>query len=315
MRWAVEQARSRTGGKLKLEGAAGSLAGTTRIARLTYTDKDLVFVAENVEFTWSPRALFSRSVVIDSLSASQITLEVKPGDGVNAPPVSLALPWSIAVQRASVDHLDVASGSNRWRFARLAFRYAGDDKRHSLDELAFHSEWGDLSGSIAVEASAPFVTTGSLTFLASEALKRAKATLSISGDLTSLALSADVSAVGARAGGTSAHFAFRRALVAGVRPIRNRRRPRAFRFENSQDGSVADSRGCKQRPRPGARQAGGAQRRSRTDRQQAIADPGAVLDLRIRHRHGDPGCDRSLARQRRSRRRKSASAATKRAGT
>jgi len=201
LRWAVEQAGSRTGGKLKLEGAAGSLAGTTRIARLTFTDKDFSFLAENVEFTWSPRALFSRSVVIDSLSASQVTLEMKSGDGANTPPVSLALPWSVAVQRASVAQLDVTSGGNRWRFARLAFRYAGDDKRHSLDELAFHSEWGDLSGSIAVDASAPFVTTGSVSFLASEALKRAKATLSISGDLTSLAFSADVSAVGARAGG------------------------------------------------------------------------------------------------------------------
>ena len=86
LRWAVEEALSRTAGKLKLEGATGSLAGTTRIARLTYTDKDMDFVAENVEFTWSPRALFSRSVVIDSLSASQITLDVKPGDGVNTPP-------------------------------------------------------------------------------------------------------------------------------------------------------------------------------------------------------------------------------------
>src|SRR5437762_7292626 len=114
LKWAAEEAVSRTAGKLKLEGATGSLAGTSHIARLTYTDRDLVFVAENVEFTWSPRALFSRSVVIDSLSASQMTLDVKPGDDVNAPPISLALPWSIAVQRASVDHLEVASGSNRW---------------------------------------------------------------------------------------------------------------------------------------------------------------------------------------------------------
>jgi translocation and assembly module TamB len=203
LRWAVEEALSRTAGKLKLEGATGSLAGTTRIARLTYTDKDLVFVAENVEFTWSPRALFSRSVVIDSLSASQITLDVKPGDGVNTPPVSLALPWSIAVQRTSVDHLDVASGSNRWHFARLAFRYAGGDRRHALDELAFHSEWGDLSGDIALDATPPFVTTGSLSFLASDALKRAKVALAIGGDLTTLVFSGDVSATGAHADGTA----------------------------------------------------------------------------------------------------------------
>jgi translocation and assembly module TamB len=203
LRWAVEEALTRTAGKLKLEGATGSLAGTTRIARLTYTDKDLVFVAESVEFTWSPRALFSRSVVIDSLSASQITLDVKPGDGVNAPPVSLALPWSIAVQRASVDRLDVASGSNRWHFARLALRYEGGDKRHTLDELAFHSEWGDLSGGMALDAAPPFVTTGNLNFLASDALKHANVALAIGGDLTTLVFSGDVSAMGAHAGGTA----------------------------------------------------------------------------------------------------------------
>jgi translocation and assembly module TamB len=152
LRWAAQEALSRTQGKLKLEGLTGSLAGTTRIARLTYTDKDLVFIAENVEFTWSPRALFSRSVVVESLSASQVTLDVKPGNGVNTPPASLALPWSIAVQRTSVERLDLASGSNHWHFARLAFRYAGGDRRHALDELGFHSEWGDLSGNIAGSA-------------------------------------------------------------------------------------------------------------------------------------------------------------------
>ena len=63
LRWVVEKAHSLTEGKLTLEGTAGSLAGTTRIARLTYSDKDLEFIAENLEFTWSPRSLFSRSVV------------------------------------------------------------------------------------------------------------------------------------------------------------------------------------------------------------------------------------------------------------
>jgi translocation and assembly module TamB len=203
LRWAAQEALSRTQGKLKLEGLTGSLAGTTRISRLTYTDKDLVFIAENIEFTWSPRALFSRSVVVDSLSASQVTLDVKPGNGVNTPPASLALPWSISVQRASVERLDVASGSNRWRFARLAFRYAGGDKRHALDELGFHSEWGDLSGNIALDAAAPFAASGSLSFLASDALKRAKAALAIGGDLSTLALSGDVSAEGARAIGSA----------------------------------------------------------------------------------------------------------------
>ncbi len=203
LRWVVDLAHSRTEGKLTLEGAAGSLAGTTRISRLTFTDKNLTFIADNVEFTWSPRALFSRSVVIDTLAASQLTLELKPADGAATPPASLALPWSIDVRRASVAQLNLASGDNRWRLARLAFHYAGDDKRHALDDLAFHSEWGDLSGNIAVDAAPPFVASGGLAFLAAESLKRAKATLSIGGDLTLLALSGDVTAIGAHAAGTA----------------------------------------------------------------------------------------------------------------
>jgi hypothetical protein len=115
----------------------------------------------------------------------------------------IGYPWSIDVRRASIERLDVASGGNRWRFARLAFRYAGGDKHHALDELAFHSDWGDLSGNIAIDAAPPFVTTGSINFLASDALKRAKAALAIAGDLTTLVFSGDVSAVGARAGGTA----------------------------------------------------------------------------------------------------------------
>ena len=203
LRWVVEQATLRSGGKLKLEGAVGSLAGITRIARLAFTDRDLTFIAENVEFTWSPRALFSRSVVIDSLSASQVTVETRPSDGINAPPKSLALPWAIDVRRASVERLNVASGDNRWHFARLGFRYAGGDRRHALDELAFHSDWGDLGGSIAVDASPPFATTGTLSFVASETLKRATASLSIGGDLTTISLSGDASAVGAQAKGNA----------------------------------------------------------------------------------------------------------------
>jgi translocation and assembly module TamB len=203
LRWVVDKAHALTEGKLKLEGATGSLAGSTHIARLTYGDKDLEFTAENVDFTWSPRALFSRSVVVDSLSASRASLTLKPSDGASAPPASLALPWTIDVRRASIGELVVVSGDNRTRVAKLAFHYSGGDARHALDELALHSDWGDLSGHLAIEASRPFATSGSLSFQASDTLKRASATLDIAGDLAQLALSARVSVAGAHGNGTA----------------------------------------------------------------------------------------------------------------
>ena len=198
LRWAVDKAHALTQGKLSLEGTTGSLAGTTHIARLTYADRDLEFIAENVEFTWSPRALFSRSVVVDSLIASRASLTLKPSDGVSAPPASLVLPWTIDVQHAAIDELLVASGDNRAHLAKLAFHYTGGDTHHALDALALHSEWGDLTGHLAIEASRPFATTGSLSFQASDALKRAKAAIAIGGDLARLSLSAEVSAAAAQ---------------------------------------------------------------------------------------------------------------------
>jgi translocation and assembly module TamB len=199
LQWVVDKAHSLTGGKVTIEKAAGSLAGATRTARITYSDKDLEFVAENVEFTWSPRSLLSRSVVIDTLSASQATLSLKPSDGASKPPKSLALPWTIDVQHASIAEIVVMSGENRTRFANLIFHYSGGEKRHALGDLAFHSDWGDLGGNVSIEASSPFVTTGNLSFQASDALRRAKATLAIAGDLGTLVLSGDVLAADAHA--------------------------------------------------------------------------------------------------------------------
>src|SRR5207244_605187 len=133
--------------------------------------------ADNVACSWSPRALVARNVRIDMVDASYVSLQLKPGPGISAPPASLALPWQIDIQRASIAHFDVESGENRWRFARLAFHYTGGSLRHGLDELAFDSEWGALRGNIALDASRPFAATGTVAFAASDKLHRASASL------------------------------------------------------------------------------------------------------------------------------------------
>ena len=92
LRWASDEAAARSGGRLTIEGATGSLGGIVRIARLRYADEDLSLVADDVAFTWSPRALLSRAVIVDTLSAATVTLEFKPSAGPSAPPASLALP-------------------------------------------------------------------------------------------------------------------------------------------------------------------------------------------------------------------------------
>lgn len=191
LRWASGEATGRTGGRLKIEGATGSLGGTVRIARLAYSDDNLELVANDVAFTWSPRALLARNVVVDDLSAGTIALEFKASAGPSAPPASLELPWPIDVRRAAIAELTVESGPNRWRVRRLGFRYIGASERHTLDAVTLDSEWGSLRGNLAVAATAPFATQGSIDFAGSDAARRATATLVVGGNLTTLVLSGE----------------------------------------------------------------------------------------------------------------------------
>ena len=140
-------------------------------------------------------------------------------------------------------------------------------------------------------------------FLASDALKRAKATLAIAGDLTTLGLSADVSAVGARRQRHSADFwPFDERWLRSFALSADRRRPRAFRRANSQNLPCGNRRGRRRRTRTGAGQARSAQCRARTAGQQPIADPVAVLVVRLRRRWRKPGSARGIRRRQRSRR-------------
>ena len=203
LRWASGEAAARSGGRLTIEGATGSLGGTVRIARLRYADEDLSLVADDVAFTWSPRALLSRTVLVDTLSAAKVTLEFKPSAGPSAPPASLALPWPIDVRRADIAALIVASGPNRWRVTQLGFHYTGAIERHALDALTLDSEWGSVRGRLAIAATPPFAAEGRIDFAGTEAARRAVATVTVGGDLTTLSLTGGGGAYDARATGAA----------------------------------------------------------------------------------------------------------------
>lgn len=206
LRWASGEAAARSGGRVKIEGASGSLGGTVRIARLSYEDENLSLVADDVAFTWSPRALISRSVVVDALSAATVALIFKPSAGPAGPPASLALPWPIDVRRADIAALNVASGVNRWRVTRLGFRYSGAIARHALDALALDSQWGSLRGNLAIAATPPFAVEGRIALAGSDAARHAIVALTVGGDMTTLSLSAEGGVADARATG-AAHVA------------------------------------------------------------------------------------------------------------
>jgi len=202
LNWAIGEAKLRTQDRLKLDGVTGSLAGSIHVRQLSYTDDNLRLVADNVDFTWSPRALVSRSVQVDAFAATHIALEMKPSDKKSAPPESLVLPLPVDVSTARVAQIDIISGSNRWQISGLAFRYSGNHDRHRFDDLALDTPWGALRGDLEVAATKPFATRGNIALAGSDLLHRASAAIAIGGDFTALALGIDAAVVGASAKGS-----------------------------------------------------------------------------------------------------------------
>ncbi|MDQ2963920.1 MAG: hypothetical protein M3R31_12315, partial [Pseudomonadota bacterium] len=209
--WAVGEAARRSAGRLVFEGATGSLAGQMHVARITYSDEGWQVVADDVDLTWSPRALLSRRLSVAALTASQVRLELRASGGATALPPSLALAWPVDIERVAIGRLDAISGANAWHVRGLALRYHGDTDGHRLDELALDSDWGALQGDLTVGANPPLAAEGNIRFTGSDRLRGAAGEIDIAGDLAALQLALSATGQGAQASAS--------AVVAPFEPV------------------------------------------------------------------------------------------------
>ena len=88
----------RSGGHLAFEGASGSLLDAMRVRRLVWRGPSTQVTATNVALTWSPTALWSRGVVVQTLGAEHIELDLEASDTEMPLPASLALPFEITIE-------------------------------------------------------------------------------------------------------------------------------------------------------------------------------------------------------------------------
>src|SRR6185312_6995375 len=60
---------ARSGGRISIEGASGSIAGTMRFRRVTWRGADATLVADDVVVDWNPGTLLHRHLSIHGLGA------------------------------------------------------------------------------------------------------------------------------------------------------------------------------------------------------------------------------------------------------
>jgi len=179
---------ARSDGRLGIEEPTGSLLSTVRAKRIAWLGSDATLTADQVALTWSPAALFSRGIVVRSVSAQHIALTIRPSDTATTLPASLSLPTEVAIARVAVERFDWAFGTSRGAIHGLKFGYEGGARAHRLHNLALAADRGTLSGEATLGAVAPFALTGSLAVNGDATLKDAHADVALAGTLAAVVL-------------------------------------------------------------------------------------------------------------------------------
>ena len=169
-----------------------------RVRRIVWRGPSTQVTATNVALTWSPTALWSRGVVVQTLGAEHIELDLEASDTEVPLPASLALPFEITIDELAVSRLDWRVGPNRGAIRGLALRYAGGAAGSRVTNVKLGTESWTLAGGAAIGADPPFPIDGHLALTGDAAGKGAKATLALSGSLAALEADGNGEAGGAR---------------------------------------------------------------------------------------------------------------------
>ena len=181
---------AQSGGRLEIEGASGSAASTMRFRRLVWRGSDTTVEADDVVVEWRPGALWRSELSISGLGAARVSIAIKPSSGATPPPTNLALPLAVSLDRVAVGELIFRAGPRTNRITGLAFGYRGDASRHALDGLRLVSDYGALSGSLTLGATAPLPLRGQLAIVGDGPLRDARLDAGLTGTLAELAIAA-----------------------------------------------------------------------------------------------------------------------------
>jgi translocation and assembly module TamB len=158
LRTVLDEAVERSGGRLAVERATGSLTGTLAIARLTWRDDDGTdVVAEDVAIAFSPMRLLHGTVAVDSASARHLTVVLPAADDEPLVlPDSIAPPLAIDAGRIAIDRVDWRRGEQSGTLTGVALAYRGDASGHRVRDLRIATEGAMLAGNVTVGARKPF---------------------------------------------------------------------------------------------------------------------------------------------------------------
>ncbi len=205
---------AQSGGRLRVEGPAGSIASSVRFDRLNWTGTETTVEATDVVLDWDPRALWRSRVAIRSLGARRVAIAVKPSGGPTPPPTDLTLPLEVTIDRITIGELAWQAGPRGGSITGLEFGYHGGAAEHAIDGLRLQSELGALSGAVTLGARAPLPLRGQLAVAGVGPLAGVQVSGSLGGTLTAIDVAAHGTLRGADLDATASLTPFQGAPLA-----------------------------------------------------------------------------------------------------
>ncbi len=210
--WLVAEAVRRSGGALAVEGVRGSLFGPFAARRVSYAAGSLRIVLEDVTIDAIPREMARRRLVVRSLEARSLELEVTPSGEAARAPDSLAIPFPVSVARATIQEADLQG----YKVRGVAFAYEGGADSQSVSALKAESEDGSAVIDLRIGAHAPFELSGTVALVGRGVAEGWTGRAKLSGSLAqAVVIDAGAAARGAQASGTARVAAFERRWLQG----------------------------------------------------------------------------------------------------
>lgn len=186
----IARALAASEGRLTIQGAAGSLLSTVRVARIAWRGDDVDVEADDMALTWSASGLFVRQVNVTGLGAHRLAITLKASDAPLSLPRDLSLPLEVSVANVGVERLEWRVGTRAGTITGVVFDYAGGARTHVVRKLRFVADVGTLAGDAELAAVAPFALDAALAFTGDGAFRGTRAGIAAKGTLAQLELAA-----------------------------------------------------------------------------------------------------------------------------
>ncbi len=177
MRFACAALGRLTAGQLRLEGPAGTLAGSFSLQLVHWRDATLDLQLRELHVDWQPAALPQGRLVVGRVAAASARLATAASGAPPRLPESLRIGWPLEIEQLTLGRFeagehDQPDGQAATIAESLVGRLSSDGRQHRLHELRARVAGLAVAGEITLAAEPPFALAAEAAITGEVAARR-----------------------------------------------------------------------------------------------------------------------------------------------